>query len=149
MQVILREDMANLGKSGDVVTVKPGYGRNYLIPHGLAVTATEQDVARVAHEKRVIASRNAKLAKDMQAVADRLNQVSVSIAVSTGEEDKLYGSVTARDIVDALQEKGVTTVDTKSLVLSEPLKALGLAEVPVKLGRGVMATIKVWVVKKE
>ena len=104
MQVILREDMANLGKSGDVVTVKPGYGRNYLIPHGLAVTATEQDVARVAHEKRVIASRNAKLAKDMQAVADRLNQVSVSIAVSTGEEDKLYGSVTARDIVDALLE---------------------------------------------
>lgn len=149
MQVILREDLANLGKSGEVVTVKPGYGRNYLIPHGLAVAATEQDVARVAHEKRVIASRNAKLAKDVQAVADRLNQVSVSIAVSTGEEDKLYGSVTARDIVEALHEKGVTTVDTKSLVLGEPLKALGLAEVPVKLGRGVTATIKVWVVKKE
>jgi large subunit ribosomal protein L9 len=149
MQVILREDMNNLGKSGEVVTVKTGYGRNYLIPQGLAVAATEQDVARVAHEKRVIASRNAKLAKDVQAVADRLNQVSVSIAVSVGEEDKLYGSVTARDIVDALHEKGVTTVDTKALVLAEPLKALGLAEVPVKLGRGVTATIKVWVVKKE
>ena len=149
MQVILREDMNNLGKSGEVVTVKTGYGRNYLIPQGLAVAATEQDVARVAHEKRVIASRNAKLAKDVQAVADRLNQVSVSIAVSVGEEDKLYGSVTARDIVEALHEKGVTTVDTKALVLAEPLKALGLAEVPVKLGRGVTATIKVWVVKKE
>lgn len=149
MQVILREDLTNLGKSGDVVTVKAGYGRNYLLPQGLAVVATEQDVARVAHEKRVIAARNAKLAKDAQAVADRLNQVSVSIAVSVGEEDKLYGSVTARDIVDALQEKGVNNVDTKSLVLSEPLKALGLAEVPVKLGRGVSATIKVWVVKKE
>ena len=149
MQVILREDLNNLGKSGDVVTVKAGYGRNYLIPQGLAVVATEQDVARVAHEKRVIAARNAKLSKDAQAVADRLNQVSVSIAVSVGEEDKLYGSVTARDIVDALHEKGVTNVDTKSLVLGEPLKALGLAEVPVKLGRGVTATIKVWVVKKE
>jgi large subunit ribosomal protein L9 len=148
MQVILREDMENLGKSGEVVTVKPGYGRNYLIPQGLAVTATAQDVARVAHEKRVIAARNAKLAKDSQAAADRLNQVSVSIPVSVGEEDKMYGSVTSRDIVEALQAKNVT-VDAKSLVLDEPLKALGLAEVPVKLGRGVTATIKVWVVTKE
>jgi large subunit ribosomal protein L9 len=148
MQVILREDMDNLGKSGEVVTVKPGFGRNYLIPQGLAVLATAQDVARVAHEKRVITARNAKLMKDVQAAADRLNQVSVSIPVQVGEEDKLYGSVTSRDIADALKEKGVA-VDTKSLVLDEPLKALGLAEVPVKLGRGVTATIKVWVVKKE
>src|SRR5262245_12738019 len=132
MQVILREDMDNLGKSGEVVTVKSGYGRNYLIPQGLAVLATAQDVARVAHEKRVIAARNAKLMKDVQAAADRLNQVSVSIAVQVGEEDKLYGSVTGRDITEALREKGVT-VDAKSLVLDEPLKALGLAEVPVKL----------------
>lgn len=148
MQVILREDMDNLGKSGEVVTVKPGFGRNYLIPQGLAVLATAQDVARVAHEKRVIASRNAKLMKDVQAAADRLNQVSVSIPVQVGEEDKLYGSVTSRDIAEALKEKGVA-VEAKSLVLDEPLKALGLAEVPVKLGRGVTATIKVWVVKKE
>ena len=148
MQVILREDMANLGKSGEVVTVKPGYGRNYLIPHGLAVTATKADVARVAHEKRVIAARNAKLAKDAQAEADRLNQVSVSIAVAVGDEDKLFGSVTAKDIVEAYREKGVA-VDSKKLVLGEPIKALGLAEVPVKLAHGVTATLKVWVVKKE
>ena len=148
MQVILREDMANLGKSGEVVTVKPGFGRNYLIPHGLAVPATAEDVARVAHEKRVIAARQTKLAKDAQAEADRLSQVSVSIAVSVGEEDRLYGSVTTRDIAEALQAKGVT-IDARKLVLDEPLKALGLAEIPVKLGRGVTATIKVWVVKKE
>ena len=116
MQVILREDLENLGKSGDVVTVKPGYGRNYLIPQGLAVTATKADVARVAHEKRVIAARNAKLQKDAQAEADRLNQVSVSIAVAVGEEDKLYGSVTAKDIAEAYREKGVA-VDSKKLVL--------------------------------
>ena len=126
MQVILREDMENLGKSGEVVTVRPGYGRNYLLPRGLAVSATEQDVKRVAHEKRVIAARNAKLAKDAQAEADRLNQVSVSIGVAVGEEDKLFGSVTARDIADAYKEKGVT-VDPKKLVLVEPIKALGLA----------------------
>jgi large subunit ribosomal protein L9 len=148
MQVLLREDLENLGKSGEVVTVKPGYGRNYLIPHGLAVAATAADVARMAHEKRVIASRNAKLSKDLQSEADRLSQVSVSIPVSVGEADKLFGSVTARDIVEALRAQGVT-VETKSLVLGEPLKSLGLAEVPVKLGRGISATIKVWVVKKE
>lgn len=148
MQVILREDVANLGKSGEVVNVRAGYGRNYLIPHGFAVVATAEDVARVEHEKRVIAARNAKLAKEVQAQADKLNQVSVSIPVQVGEEDKLYGSVTARDIVEAVREKGVT-IDSKSLALGEPLKSLGLAEVPVKLGHGVQATIKVWVVKKE
>jgi len=148
MQVILREDMENLGKSGEVVTVKPGYGRNYLLPKGLAVSATEADVKRVAHEKRVIAARNAKLAKDAQAEADRLNQVSVSIAVAVGEEDKLFGSVTARDIADAYKEKNVT-VDPKKMVLSDPIKSLGLAEVLVKLSHGVTATLKVWVVKKE
>jgi len=148
MQVILREDMENLGKSGEVVTVKSGYGRNFLLPKGMAVLATLQDVARVAHEKRVITARNAKLAKDAQAQADRLSQVSVSIPVSVGEEDRLYGSVTARDIADALKAKGVE-IDVRKLVLEEPIKSLGLAEVPVKLGRGVSATIKVWVVKKD
>jgi large subunit ribosomal protein L9 len=148
MQLILREDMDNLGKAGEVVTVKAGYGRNYLLPRGLAVSATEADVKRVAHEKRVIAARNAKLAKDAQAEADRLNQVSVSIAVAVGEEDKLFGSVTARDIVDAYKEKGVA-VDVKKLVIADPIKTLGLSEVQVKLAHGVTATLKVWVVKKE
>ena len=148
MQVILREDRENLGKSGDVVTVKPGFGRNYLLPKGLALLATAQDVARVAHEKRVIAARNAKLMKDTHAAADRLNQVSVSIPVTVGEEDRLYGSVTTRDIAEALHAKGVE-LDAKKLVLEEPIKSLGLSEVVVKLGQGVSAKIKVWVVKKE
>jgi large subunit ribosomal protein L9 len=148
MQVILREDLENLGKSGEVVNVKPGYGRNYLIPRGLAVAATAADVARVAHEKRVIAARNAKLDKELASEADRISQVSVSIPVAVGEEDRLYGSVTSRDIAEALRAQGLT-VDTKKIVLDEPLKALGLAEVPVKLGRGVTGKIKVWVVKKE
>jgi large subunit ribosomal protein L9 len=148
MQVILREDRENLGKSGDVVTVKAGYGRNFLLPKGLALLATAEDVARVAHEKRVIAARNAKLMKDTQAAADRLNQVSVSIPVTVGEEDRMYGSVTTRDIAEALHAKGVE-LDAKKLVLDEPIKSLGLSEVVVKLGQGVSAKIKVWVVKKE
>ena len=148
MQVILKEDLENVGKSGEVVNVRAGYGRNYLLPRGLAVVATAGDIARVDHEKKVIAARTAKLAKEAQAEADRLSQVSVSIARAVGEEDKLFGSVTSRDIAEALQEKGVT-VDAKKIVLDEPLKALGMTEVPVKLSRGVQAKIKVWVVKKE
>ena len=148
MQVILRDDMDNLGKSGEVVNVKPGYARNYLLPRGLAIKATASDVKRVEHEKRVIAARTAKLAKEAQAEADGLSKVSVSIARAVGEEEKLYGSVTSRDIADALAEKNVK-IDSKKIHLEEPIKTLGMTEVQIKLGRGVNATVKVWVVKKE
>jgi large subunit ribosomal protein L9 len=148
MQIILKEDLDNLGKSGEVVNVKEGYGRNYLLPRGLAVVATADDLARVAHEKRVIAARAAKLSKETQAEADRLAQVTVSISRAVGEEDKLFGSVTSRDIAEALAEQKVT-IDAKKIHLEEPIKALGLTEVQVKLGHGVNAKIKVWVVKKE
>jgi large subunit ribosomal protein L9 len=148
MQLILKEDLDNLGKSGEVVSVKEGYGRNYLLPRGLAVLATADDVSRVAHEKRVIAARAAKLSKELQSEADRLGQLTVSIARAVGDEDKLFGSVTSRDIAEALAEQKVT-VDAKKIHLDEPLKALGLTEVPIKLGQGVTAKIKVWVVKKE
>jgi large subunit ribosomal protein L9 len=148
MQLILKEDLDNLGKSGEVVSVKEGYGRNYLLPRGLAVLATADDVARVAHEKRVIAARTAKLDKETQSEADRLSQLTVSIARAVGDEDKLFGSVTSRDIAEALAEQKVT-IDPKKLHLDEPIKTLGLTEVSVKLGRGVTAKLKVWVVKKE
>ena len=148
MQVILRDDMENLGKSGEVVNVRPGYARNFLLPRGHAIKATESDVKRVEHEKRVIAARTAKLAKETQAEADKLSKVSVSIPRAVGEEDKLYGSVTSRDIAEALHDKGVT-VDSKKIHLAEPIKALGDFEVTVKLGRGVNATVKLSVVKKE
>jgi large subunit ribosomal protein L9 len=148
MRVILRESLENLGKAGEVVTVRPGYGRNYLLPNGLAVPATEKDEARLQHEQRVIASRVAKLAKEMQSEADRLSQVSVSLARAVGEEDKLYGSVTNRDIAEALVEQGIK-LDARKIQLEEPIKTLGLTEVQVKLGHDISAKIKVWVVKKE
>ena len=148
MQLILKEDLDNLGKSGEVVNVKEGYGRNYLLPRGLAVPATADDVARVAHEKRVIAARAAKLSKELQSEADRLGQLTVSIARAVGDEDKLFGSVTSRDIAEALAEQKVN-IDTKKIHLDEPIKSLGMTEVQIKLGQGVTAKIKVWVVKKE
>jgi large subunit ribosomal protein L9 len=148
MRVILREEIEKLGAAGEVVSVRDGYGRNYLLPRGLAVIATEKDVARFEHDKRVIAARAAKMQKELGAQADKLSQVSVSITAATGEGDKLYGSVTSRDITEALKAQGVN-IDSKKLHLAEPIKTLGMTEVPVKLGPNVTATIKVWVVKKE
>jgi large subunit ribosomal protein L9 len=148
MRVILREDLDNLGAAGEVVTVRDGYGRNYLLPRGLAALATEKDVAKMEHERRVIAVRAAKMAKELAGEVEKLQQVSVSLARQVGEGDKLYGSVTNRDIADALKEQGVT-IDAKKIVLDEPIKALGMTEVPIKLGKDAVAKIKVWVVKKE
>src|SRR3954468_14424958 len=98
MQVILKEDINTLGKSGDLVNVKPGYGRNYLIPQGKAVLATLKNVARMEHEKKLITAKNAKLLKDAQSVADRIQQLEVTIERQVGAEDKIFGSVTARDV---------------------------------------------------
>ena len=148
MRVILRENLDNLGKAGEVVSVRAGYGRNYLLPKGLAVPATEKDEARLQHEQRLIALRLAKLAKQLQSEAAKLSQVSVSLARAVGEEDKLYGSVTNRDIAQALAEQNLK-VDARKILLDEPIKTLGMTEVPVKLGHDVTAKIKVWVVKKE
>ncbi len=148
MRIILREDMDNLGKAGDVVSVRDGYGRNYLLPRGFAVPATEKDEARLSHEKRVIAARAAKMAKELQSEVDKLSQVSVSVSRAVGEGDKLYGSVSSRDIADALAEQGVH-VDSKKILLDEPLRNLGMTEVGIKLGRDAIAKVKVWVVKKE
>jgi len=148
MRVILKEELEKVGHAGDVVSVRDGYGRNYLLPRGLAVVATEKDVARFEHDKRVIAARALKLSKELAAVAERLNQVKVTIEAQVGEGEKLYGSITSRDIVEALKAQG-EILETKKLVLSEPIKTLGMTEVPVKVGPNVTATIKVWVVKKE
>lgn len=148
MQVILREDVEHLGSSGDLVTVKQGYGRNFLIPQGLAVLANPKNVRALEHEKRGIAARAERLAKNAQAVAGRLAGVTLQIERQVGEEDKLFGSVSARDIEEALAAQGVT-VDRRKIQLSEPIKALGQYTVPVKLGGGVAGEIKVWVVAKE
>lgn len=147
MRIVLREDVSNLGKSGEVVTVRAGYGRNYLLPQGLAVAATERNVQQIEHQKKVIAARNAKLAKDAQSVADKLSSIEVVIARQSGEGDKLFGSVSSRDIEDALKAKGVN-VDRKKIHLAEPIKTLGDYSVEVKLGQGVHGKIKVHVVSQ-
>jgi large subunit ribosomal protein L9 len=148
MPLILTEDVQNLGHAGDVVNVKPGYGRNYLIPRGLAVPATPKNLKRIEHDKRVIDARMQRLLKDAQGVKDRLEQLSLNIARAVGAGDKLYGSVTGRDIAEAVQAQGVT-IDHRKIHLDEPIRALGMFTVEVKLARDVVAKLKVWVVAKQ
>ena len=148
MQVILKEDVHNLGKAGELVKVKPGFGRNYLIPQGKAVIATAGNVKQIEHEKKLIAAKQAQLSKDAQAMSDRLASVEVQIERQAGEEDKLFGSVTSRDIEAALKDKGID-VDHKKIHLPEPIKTIGYHTVEIKLGTGVTGKIKVVVVPKQ
>lgn len=147
MQVILREDVPNLGQTGELVNVKDGYGRNYLIPRGLAVLATPRNMRRLEHEKRVISQRDLKRRKDAQSVKKKIESLSLTIAKHTGEEDKLFGSVTTREIADALQEEGFN-IDRRTIQLDQPIKTLGVYTVTVKLAREITANLKLWVVAK-
>jgi large subunit ribosomal protein L9 len=148
MQVILKEDVHNLGKAGELVKVKPGFGRNYLIPQGKAVIATAGNVKQIEHEKKLIAAKQVQLGKDAQAIADKLASVEVQIERQVGEEDKLFGSVTSRDIEAALKDKGVT-IDHRKVHMPEPIKTIGYHTVEIKLGTGITGKIKVVVVPKQ
>jgi large subunit ribosomal protein L9 len=145
MRVILKEEVENLGEAGQVVEVRPGYGRNFLLPNGLALVATDRDVARFEHERRVIAAKAARLKGELEAKASALSAIEVRISRTAGEGDKLYGSVNNRDIAAALLEKGVT-VDARKILLAEPIKTIGTTEVNVKLGQGIVSVVKVHVV---
>lgn len=147
MQVILREDIANLGRIGELVEVKDGYGRNFLIPKGLAVLATPRNKKRLEHELRVVEQRDAKLRKDAQSVKKTLEELSLTIAKQTGEEGKLFGSVTNRDIALALEEEGLQ-IHRKMIRLEQPIKSLGVYTVEIRLAREVIASLKLWVVAK-
>lgn len=146
MQVILIQDVPNLGTAGQLVTVRPGYGRNYLLPRKIAVVATERNVSRIEHETRAIQSRLAKEIKGAQDFATKLEGTTVNISRQAGEGDKLFGSVTSRDVGEALTAAGYP-VDHRKIELDDPIKSLGLHEVSVKLAKDIKATIKVWVVK--
>ena len=147
MKVILRQDYNQLGKMGDVVEVKLGFARNFLIPRNIAYEATESSLKKLQEEKKQGDRRMAKEQKTAQAVADQLVKTSVTIKMKVGEDDKLFGSVTSQMIADSLVEKGLT-LDKRLIALEEPIKALGIYDVPVKLAAGVSGIVKVWVVRE-
>jgi large subunit ribosomal protein L9 len=145
VEVILKEDIANLGKMGEVVRVRDGYARNYLLPRGLVLIANKKNVKSFEHQKRVVATQKERVVKQAQTLAEKLSQVSLVIPVKTGEEGKLFGSVTNIDIEKALKAKGIG-VERRRIHLNEPIKVLGEYEVPVRLTSDVTTTLKVSVV---
>jgi large subunit ribosomal protein L9 len=142
MKLILREDVPNLGRGGEVVEVKPGYGRNFLLPRKLAVLANPKNLRDIEHQKQVATAKAAKLKASAEAVAKRLADTPVTLKRKVGEQDKLYGSVTAMDIAEALAARGLQ-IDRRSIDLAEPLKTVGEFEVPVKLHHEVAGKVKV------
>lgn len=145
LELILRKDVQNLGKAGDVVKVRPGYGRNYLIPRGLALAATRGNIAQLEHQKRQIAAEQAKILAEHKAMAQQLKGVSVSIARKKGQDNKLFGSVSGKDIAEALAQQNIQ-LDRKLIKLDEPFKAIGTYEVPIKFSGDISESIRVNVV---
>ena len=148
VQVILTTNVENLGQAGTLVKVKPGYARNYLLPRSMAVVATRSNIKQVEHERRLAVARAEKERQEAQGHAAQLENVTLTIAMQAGEGDKLFGSVTSRDIADGLAKQSVT-VDRKRIVLEEPIKTLGDHKITVKFASDVVATFTVSVVKSE
>jgi large subunit ribosomal protein L9 len=147
MEIILREDVDNLGKIGDIVKVRDGYGRNYLLPRGLAIEASRRNLRVLEHQKRLIAAKKERDQKQAQALGERLAALSVVVKARAGEEDRLFGSVTNLDIEKALSAQGVV-VDRRKILLEEPIKQLGTYTVPVNLAGGVRGNVTVQVVRE-
>ncbi|KYF65547.1 50S ribosomal protein L9 [Sorangium cellulosum] len=146
IHVVLTEDLHNVGKSGELVKVRPGFARNYLIPRGLAVGATAENVSRIEHEKRVAESRAAKTRSEAEQLAGKLSQVKLTISRPVGEGDKLYGSVTARDIEEALAAQGFS-VDRRRIE-TDTIKSLGAHAVTIRLAPSITASVEVTVAAK-
>lgn len=150
IKVILRQDVAQLGNSGDVVTVKPGYARNFLLPNNLAFEATASNLKRVEEDKRRSEAKTKKDRLEASRRASQLEAVSLTFHANAGDEGKLFGSITSGDIADRLNEQGLDfQVDKRDIELDEPLKALGVFSVPIRLHADVRPEIKVWVIKEE
>ncbi|MEW6234928.1 MAG: 50S ribosomal protein L9 [Candidatus Omnitrophota bacterium] len=148
MEVILTESMPNLGDAGEIVKVKGGYARNFLIPNGLAYATSSANATKIAHQKRLLTDRKNRRLKTEHDLARRLSEISVQIPVRVGEEDRIFGTVTNQNIAEALKSKGYD-VDRRKIILDDPIRALGVYTVPVRFSGDTTAQLKVWVIKEE
>ncbi len=147
MKVILRKDIEQLGKVGQLIDVKEGYALNYLIPRGFAYVAVKGNVKAIVEEKKVLEKRNLQELKSAQQLASDIEKISVTIPVQVGEEDKIFGTVTSQMIADSLLKKGYE-IDKRKIELDEAIKTLGIYTANIKLHPSVNAKIKVWVVRE-
>ena len=148
MQLILVKDVEDLGRAGEIVEVKPGFARNYLLPRGIAYRATPANMRKLEHERRKLEEAAERALKSASELGERLEGVAVNFKARAGEEGKLFGSVTSSDIADSLAEQGIE-VDRHLIRLDEPIKQLGVYKVPVRLHAEVKPEITVWVVAEE
>jgi large subunit ribosomal protein L9 len=148
MEVILRQAVEKLGQPGDVVKVSPGFARNYLLPRGIAYAATAGNLKRIAQEKARLQAAENERRGGAETIATRLETVSLTFSARVGEEGKLFGSVTASDIAEQLHAQGFDMIEKRQIDLHEPIKALGVYRVPVRLHADVKPEIKVWVIKQ-
>ena len=147
MDVILKADIGHLGKSGKIVSVKDGYARNFLIPQGLALPVTAGNLRMIEEERRKIKGRKEKEKKEASILAEKISQVSCTVKMKVGEEDRLFGTVTAADVVESLRQDGIE-LDKKKIIFPEPIKRLGIYQIPVKLHPEVTCSIKLWVIEE-
>lgn len=147
MEVILNKDVEKIGRAGTVVRVKEGFARNFLFPQNLAKPATAESLKRLEQERFVRSAQSAKLKEESELIKQRLSKVSLTIPALTQGEEKLYGSIHAHEIAEALKTEGFS-IDKSAIDLAEPIKSLGIYEIPVKLHPEVTAMVKLWVVKK-
>jgi large subunit ribosomal protein L9 len=148
MEVILRQTVDELGQTGDLVNVSPGYARNYLLPRGIAYEATPGNRKRIAQDRARLEAAEATRRETAREAAARFDDVSLTFAARVGEEGKLFGSVTAADIAEQLHAQGFTQIEKRQIDLHEPIRALGVYRVPIKLHADVKPEIKVWVIKQ-
>jgi len=147
MRLILRKDVQPLGKRGDVVKVAPGYGRNYLLPQGFAYEYSDANVQRVEKERKLVQIAQIKERQEAEGLARRIAAVSCTIVKKVGENDTLYGSVTSAEIAESLQKEGFS-IDKRKIQLDDPIKALGIYTIPIRIHPEVPCELKVWVVKE-
>lgn len=145
MKIILTNDVAKLGNAGDAVNVKSGYARNFLIPKGYAIVANEKNEKELAFNRRMIEKKIAGQYGEANALAEKLSSIDISISKKVGEEGKLFGSVTNREIADAIKEKGIE-IDSRNIILDNTIRKSGVYEIDVKVFREVTGTVKLWVV---
>ena len=146
MEIILLSDVENLGESGDVVTVKPGFARNKLIPLGLALRASNRNIAIASEKKRVAEAKLERENQAMNVLAKKLSKVEITIEVKVGDEEKMFGSITNKDIHKELMDKGFE-LERSQITIKDPIKALGIYHIQVKVSKDIVSDVKLYVIK--